>query len=302
MAGSLTPSSVKAFDVHTAQDEPFERPDLLKIGEQRLSPMELRQIRFIRSTFEQGRAQNIIPFLQRTFGVWWIYHCTKHLIRLHGVERLPNFEREQSFIFVANHRSFFDLYVVTAYLIKLGMKQRIVFPVRAKFFYESYSGLFVNGIMSFFAMYPPLFRERKKAPVNVASLKELSWLIRRGGAFVGMHPEGTRNTSDNPYDLLDAQPGVGKVIREARVPVIPIFINGLVNDLKRQVLSNFDRTGKPIHVVFGQPVVLEDLLAQRPSPRLHREISSRCLSAIAELGNEERGFRVEAGEAPAQHS
>ena len=283
---------------NTRKDEELERPDLLKIGERRLSPMELRQIRFIRSTFEQGRAQSLIPFLQRTFGVWWIYHCTKHLIRLHGLERIPELGREESFIFVANHRSFFDLYVVTAYLIKHGMKQRIVFPVRANFFYDSYSGLFVNGIMSFFAMYPPLFRDRSKAPVNVASLKELAWLIRRGGAFVGMHPEGTRNTGDDPYTLLDAQPGVGKVIREARVPVIPIFINGLVNDLKRQVTSNFDRTGEPIYVVFGQPVALDDLLEQKPSPRLHREISSRCLSAIAALGKEERALRMASGESP----
>jgi 1-acyl-sn-glycerol-3-phosphate acyltransferase len=259
--------------------------------------MELRQIRFIRSTFDEGRVQSVIPFLQRTLGVWWIHHCTKHLTRLHGLERLPKLDKRQSFIFVANHRSFFDLYVVTAYLIKHGMQQRIVFPVRANFFYDSYPGLLVNGIMSFFAMYPPLFRDRSKAAVNVASLKELSWLIRRGGAFVGMHPEGTRNTGSDPYTLLEAQPGVGKVIRDANVPVIPIFINGLVNDFKRQVTSNFDRTGQPVYVVFGEPVELGDLVRQKASPRLHREISARCLSAIAKLGEEERALRASAGDA-----
>jgi 1-acyl-sn-glycerol-3-phosphate acyltransferase len=63
---------------------------------------------------------------------------------------------------VSNHRSFFDLYVVTGYLVKRNMPHRLVFPVRANFFYDRRLGLFVNGVMSFFAMYPPLFQRRKK--------------------------------------------------------------------------------------------------------------------------------------------
>lgn len=272
----------------------LERPDLLKIGTKRLSPLELRQVRFIRSTYESPRADKIIRYLQRTVGTAWIDVCTKHLRRVHGFERIPPLSPDESFIFVCNHRSFFDLYVITMELFRRGMTQRIVFPVRAHFFYDSYLGLFVNGVMSFFAMYPPIFREKQKAFVNVASLQELSYLIRRGGVFVGMHPEGTRNTSDDPLAFLPAQPGVGKIIHESRVKVIPVFINGLLpHDLKRQVLSNFDGTGRPIHIVFGAPIDFSNEFAQKSSPKLHRAISERCMEAIAELGREERALRAE---------
>lgn len=274
-----------------------KRPDLLKVGNKRLTPTELRQIEFIRSTFESPVADKLIRFMQRTFGVWWIYVCTKRLLRIHGFARLPRLTQEDSFIFVSNHRSFFDLYVITMVLLKNGWRQRIVFPVRSNFFYDSYTGLFVNGIMSFFAMYPPLFRDKKKAFVNVASLQELSYLIRRGGAFVGMHPEGTRNTNEDPLEFLPAQPGVGKIIREARVPVIPVFINGLLpNDLKRQVLSNFDGSGRPINVVFGEPIDFSEEFEQKSSPKLHRAIAERCMAAIHQLGLEEQQLRMASGD------
>jgi 1-acyl-sn-glycerol-3-phosphate acyltransferase len=154
-------------------------------------------------------------------------------------------------------------------------------------------GLFVNGAMSFFAMYPPIFRERQRVALNVTSLGELVWLLRRGGTFAGLHPEGTRKLDDDPYTFLPAQTGVGRVIHESRVTVLPVFINGLNNDLRRQVVSNFDNTGQPINVVFGKPVDFGGLLGRRASPRLYRTIAERTLEAISELGAEERRLRSE---------
>jgi len=271
---------------------------LLAVAKGRLSPVELRTLRFIRGSYESANADKLIRLLQRTVGTWWIDVCTRHLRNVHGFERLPVLGPEDSFIFVCNHRSFFDLYVITRELFNRGMTQRIIFPVRASFFYDSSAGLLVNGVMSFFAMYPPLFRDKKKGFVNAASLDELVRLIQRGGFFVGIHPEGTRNTNPDPLELLPAQPGVGKVIHGARVPVIPVFINGLLpNDLKRQVLSNFDGTGRPINIVFGQPIDFSAELEQKSSPRLHRAIAERCMQAILALGHEERELRTAAGQA-----
>ncbi len=268
-----------------------ERPDLVRIGRKRLSFWERAIIRFVRRTLEPGRLDRFLRFCQRTVGQSWIHHFTKHLRQVHGVERLPPLNGPESIIFVANHRSFFDLYVITAELVRRGMKKRIVFPVRSGFFYDSPVGLFVNGVMSFFSMYPPIFRSKKKATLNLHGLSELGFLLSRGGVFVGMHPEGTRKRDDDPYTFLPAQPGVGKVIFEARTQVVPVFVNGLINDLPRQVKSNFDGTGKPIHVVFGRPIDLADLLAERGSPRVHRAIAERCMRAIGELGQEEKALR-----------
>jgi 1-acyl-sn-glycerol-3-phosphate acyltransferase len=149
--------------------------------------------------------------------------------------------------------------------------------------------------MSFFAMYPPLFRERKKLILNPTALDELSWLLRRGGMFCGIHPEGTRKKDDDPYTFLPAQRGVGRIIQGARVPVIPVFINGLVNDLTRQVESNFDSSGRSIHVVFGAPIDFGDLLDEPPSARTEQRIADRTLEVIGQLGQEEKRLRAELG-------
>jgi 1-acyl-sn-glycerol-3-phosphate acyltransferase len=272
-----------------------QRPDLVVQGRKRLSWMERGLIRFVRYSFEPGAFDRAIRWCQRFIGSSWIHHFTKHLRRIHGLERLPAFGREQSFIVVCNHRSFFDLYVVTAELVRRGLAQRMVFPVRSSFFYTNPLGLLVNGVMSFFAMYPPIFRERRQAALNPTSLDELVWLLRRGGVFAGMHPEGTRKRDDDPYTLLPAQRGVGRIIRDARVPVVPVFINGLINDLPRQVWSNFDGSGTAIIAVFGAPIDFGELLAQPSTPRTHQAIAERALKAVAALGQEEKALRAELG-------
>jgi 1-acyl-sn-glycerol-3-phosphate acyltransferase len=268
------------------------RPDLLALGKGKLNLIERSQIAFVRRTLEPGLLDRSMRLCQRTVGQGWIHHCTKHLRHVYGMERLPMFEPGKSYVLVSNHRSFFDLYVITSHLVRSGLPHRIVFPVRSAFFYTSPVGLFVNGVMSFFAMYPPIFRERRQAALNVASLRELGWMLSRGGVVAGLHPEGTRNKGDDPYTFLPAQRGVGKVLHDADVAVIPVFINGLINDLYRQVHSNFDRTGRKIVVVFGEPVRLDDLRAERGSPRVHQAIAQRALQAIGKLGEEEKVHRA----------
>ncbi len=270
----------------------MEQPDLLAAGGNRLSRVERAQIAFIRRSFEPGALDQTIRWFQRNLGAVWIDHATRQLRRVHGLDRLPRWGPEQSFICVSNHRSFFDLYVVTAELVRRGLPQRIAFPVRAAFFYDNPLGFVVNGAMSFFAMYPPIFRERKKLTLNVTSLEELAWLLQRGGTFAGVHPEGTRKKDDDPYTFLPAQRGVGRLIHDARVPVVPVFVNGLGNDIVRQVKSNYDGSGTPINIVFGAPVDFGDLLDQRRSPRTDRAIAERTLEVIGELGQEERRIRA----------
>jgi 1-acyl-sn-glycerol-3-phosphate acyltransferase len=260
-----------------------------------LSPLEQAQIEFVRGSFEDGPLDRAVRLAQRYVGSTWIEHSTRRIRHVHGLERLPRFDANKSYLVVSNHRSFFDLYVITGYLVHRGLPHRLAFPVRSKFFYDARLGLFVNGAMSFFAMYPPIFRERNRAALNLASLDETARLLRRGGMFVGLHPEGTRNQGEDPYTLLPAQGGVGRVIQASRVEVIPVFVNGLCNDLPEQLLGNFTRKGTPIVVNFGAPVDFGSMLDEPPSPRLHKRISEHALDAIRKLGEEERQLRAALG-------
>lgn len=278
-----------------SEPPPASRPDLVATGRERLSFWERVIVRFVRGTFNKGLVDGAIRYLQHHLGSLWIHHCTKNLRQIHHLARVPRLERRQSYIFVSNHRSFFDMYVISGDLVRRGMQHRIVFPVRSTFFYDNPIGLFVNGVMSFFAMYPPLFRERKKLILNPTSLDELSWLLKQGGMFCGIHPEGTRKKDDDPYTFLPAQRGVGRIIHGARVPVIPVFINGLINDLPRQVESNFDGSGKEVLVVYGEPIDFGDLLDEPASARVEQRIADRTLEAIGKLGQEEKRIRAGLG-------
>lgn len=249
-------------------------------------------VRLVRKSLEPGLLDQALRLGQRTLGCNWIDICTRNIRQVHGHERMGTLEPKKSYVMVSNHRSFFDMYTIMAYLMKRGFSHRILFPVRSNFFYDRPLGIVVNGVMSFFAMYPPVFRDRKLAHLNVASLDETSRLLRQGGIFVGLHPEGTRNLSDDPYTLLPARSGVGRIIYQARVEVLPVFINGLGNDLVRQVTGNFTRTGKTINVVFGAPVEFQGLLDAAPSHRVFKQIAESTLDAVRALGEEERILRA----------
>lgn len=263
------------------------------LAKQRLGWIERFNLRVVRASFRPGPVNRLIRFLQRNVGQFWIHHCTKNLRHVIGAERIePVLRGEGSVLVVSNHRSFFDLYVVTAELIRRGMNKRIAFMVRSKFFYDSIFGLIVNFLMSFLAMYPPVFRERSKLAMNVLALEEMSWLLSGGGVFAGIHPEGTRKQDDDPYSFLPAKPGVGRIIRHAKVTVIPVFITGLGNDLVEQVRGNFNGKGDRIVIVFGDPIEFGELLDESPSPRVYTLIAEHCMDAIGALREEEKSFRA----------
>ncbi len=151
-------------------DKALRAPELPRIAHAHL--------RIVQKSLEPGLWDSALRLGQRTFGCNWIEICTRNIRDVYGRERLGTLTRDKSYIVVSNHRSFFDMYVITAYLVKRGLSHRILFPVRSNFFYDSAAGIFVNGVMSFFAMYPPVFRERALAHLNVASLDETIRLLR----------------------------------------------------------------------------------------------------------------------------
>src|SRR5262245_49513740 len=202
-------AAAKASKAIATSDEPSPRSrgrarELLEFGDL-LSPTEQKQIAFVRKSFEPGALDRAVRLAQRYIGSNWIEHCTKNIRHVHGIDRLPTMDPKKSYLVLSNHRSFFDLYVIAGYLVNRDMPHRLLFPVRSQFFYDKPIGLFVNGVMSFCAMYPPVFREKHRAALNLASLDETARLLQRGGMFVGLHPEGTRNKDPDPYALLPAQ-------------------------------------------------------------------------------------------------
>jgi len=209
-----------------------------------------------------------------------------------GIENVESTDASRPLVLVANHRSFFDMYTVSSVLFRRTSRPIVLyFPVRAKFFYDSPVGWFVNLVMGWWAMYPPFFREEKEArkrAFDKFSVRELVRLCTVGpGHVIGFHPEGKRNLSTDPYNFLPAQPGIGKVVYEAKPQVVPVFVTGLINDLPRQILGNWTG-GEKVRIWFGEPIELSEFYAKRDSIRTHKEIADFLMTKIAELGEKDR--------------
>lgn len=259
-----------------------------------LSPMERFAWRVTRR-MNRGGWKRLWTFCQRTVGMGWIRVCSYNLMRVHGLEHVEAVSHERPLLLVSNHRTFFDMYVVSAELFRRTRREkRLFFPVRGRFFYESPVGMLVNFLMGWWSMYPPFFAAGnrplpEKREFDKYSMRELVDLCRRGrGHIVGFHPEGTRNRDPDPYSLLPPKFGVGKLIREADPQVVPVFVTGLQSDLWKQVKGNW--TGaEPIRIHFGAALDFSAFRG-REGMRVYKEIAEYVMSEIARLGERDRAL------------
>ena len=258
-----------------------------------LSGFERFAYRFVRR-MNRGAWKRFWTWCQSTMGAGWIHLSTYNIMNIYGLEHVEAASRERPLLLVANHRSFFDMYAVSAMLFKkTKWRKQLFFPVRGRFFYQNPVGLVVNLIMGWFSMYPPFFATGdhplpEKRTFDKFSFRLLTELARTGpGNVIGFHPEGTRNKNSDPYSFLRAQPGVGKLIMDAKPQVIPVFIAGLCNDLPRQVARNWNRE-EVIRLHFGPVIDLTDYLGRPDRLRTHKEIADALMEKIAELAEQDR--------------
>jgi len=228
----------------------------------------------------------------RQVGNRWIQGAIGRRLRFIGLEGAIALEPDRGVLLCANHRSFFDQYVLMSILYdRASWPKRCFFPVRSNFFYEAWSGIAVNGIIGGFVMWPPIFRDVSRSEENKHAIDEICELIQEPGTVVGMHPEGTRGKGPDPYELLPAQPGVGQVVMRARPIVLPAFINGLGNNILSELTSRWNSKAGPINCVFGAPVDFGDLLEGKPRPAQYKRVADRIAAEIKKLGEIERKAR-----------
>ena len=258
-----------------------------------LSPFERFAFRFTHR-MNLGRWKRFWTWCQSVLGAGWIQISTYNLMRVYGLEHVEALDHSRPILLVANHRSFFDMYVVSTTLFrKTKWRKQLFFPVRGRFYYQNPIGMFVNLIMGWWSMYPPFFVTGKnpvpeKRAFDKYSLRRLVQLCSEGaGNVIGFHPEGTRNKEADPYSYLRPQPGVGRLIKEANPQVLPVFIAGLGNNLPKQVLGNWFG-GAKIRIHFGPQPDLSEFIGKKDHMRTYKEIGEFLMSKIAELGEADR--------------
>jgi 1-acyl-sn-glycerol-3-phosphate acyltransferase len=234
----------------------------------------------------------------RNFSMRWVRLVLERRMLVEGLAELRDLEPPRGVLLVSNHRSFFDQYAALMAVMTYGARwgRSLNFPVRSEFFYDKPTGLFLNYFVAGGAMFPPIYRDATRQALNAQSIECIVELLHTPGNLVGVHPEGTRGKGPDPYQLLSAQPGVGKMALLARPTVIPLFINGLSNDFVADVRANFkpiSRREFPLIAVFGQPVEYADLLDEKPRPTLYKKTADRFMREVAELGKREKELRAQ---------
>ena len=263
-----------------------------------LTRIEKLALRFGELANEDPRGKWLQTKFLRGFSYVWVRKAIARRMLAEGLEDLMALRPPAGVMLVANHRSFFDSYcmLLACYMGPVPWSKSLQFPVRSNFFYDKPLGIVINAAIAGGAMYPPIFRQAERRQLNDEALERMVEILQRPGSVLGMHPEGTRGKGPDPYALLPAQPGVGKVALLAKPMIVPAFINGLGNNILEDIRINFTkeaRRGKAIITVFGPPIDYEDLKAEKPRPTLYKKAADRFMIEVKKLSEIERALRAD---------
>jgi 1-acyl-sn-glycerol-3-phosphate acyltransferase len=263
-----------------------------------LTRMERIALRFGELANEDPRGKWLQTRFLRGVSYIWVRASLANRMLVENLDQLMTLRPETGVLLVSNHRSFFDQYamLLACYMGPVPWSKRLFFPVRSNFFYDQPLGVVINAAIAAGAMYPPVYRQAERRALNDDALDRMVEIVKQPGNVLGMHPEGTRGKGADPYQLLPAQPGVGKLALVAKPTVIPAFSLGLSNNALDDIRSNFTREARrerAVITVFGPPVDYADLMAEKPRPTLYKKCADRFMAEIKKLGEIERGLRAD---------
>lgn len=181
----------------------------------------------------------------------------KKILRINA-KGLENFPQKSGFIIASNHRSHLDPPV-----INIISPVPVMFLAKAELFKIPVFGWFIKKAGAI-----PI--ERGKKGANKSLIKALK--ILKEGYTVGVFPEGTRA---KPKEFLKPKAGIGLLISKAKVPVVPVRIEGTDDVFPKD--SSFPKIGKsPIYVNVGKPIIFDENLE-------YEEIANNVMEEIKKL-------------------
>ena len=175
-----------------------------------------------------------------------LFLALPYLRRTPGMERL---DPRQRYLFVSNHVSLLDTILLGALCWRANCYPIIVLGDKSVW-HTSWLKKLLSSKIGF------LLERRKNNPNRINELQEFG---RAGNEFhLVVFPEGTRGDGVN---VATCQPGIFHISQEARLPIVPIFIENM------QLIST--KAGKfhpfagwrKVEVHFGEAIAPEKYLA-----------------------------------------
>ena len=177
-----------------------------------------------------------------------------------GLENIP---KDEPVVFIGNHRGFFDTVVSYSRMPRLtgfiAKKEMIGIPLLSQWMVQ------MNC----------LFLDRSNIKEGLKTI--LTGIEKvKGGISLWIFPEGTRNKSEDPADLMEFHEGSLKIAEKSGCPVIPVAITGTDDVFERHIPWI-----RKSHVIieYGEPIYLKELpLDKKKFPGAYtREIISEMI-------------------------
>jgi 1-acyl-sn-glycerol-3-phosphate acyltransferase len=161
-------------------------------------------------------------------------------------------------ILAANHQSYLDPVMVATWL-----QRPVCFMARSSLFENRHFGWFIRELHA----YPVRLGEG-----DIGAVKETIRLLQEGHVL-NIYPEGTRSLDG---EIKKMEKGIALVIRKAKVPVVPVAIDGSFQAWpKGHKLFHPQR----IRVKFGKPMYLSDMKGEQ----IVKELEGTMRKLLAEL-------------------
>lgn len=189
------------------------------------------------------------------FIAFYAFVCNR--LQVVGGEQLPD---EGGVLLAANHISGYDTVFLPVAVFRQHPFQMVWAPAKEELFENKFLGFLYRSWGAF-----PVRRGR-----DVRAGKHLGQLLQ--SEKVMLFPEGTRNKDGK---LGKGNRGVGKLIYDHRLTVIPTALTGINN-------WRFPGFGQRGRIHFGAPLDFSDLLQLDDCKETHLLIVERVMAAIAD--------------------
>ncbi len=213
---------------------------------------------------EQGRRERVEPSLFYRLSQVVSRPFLRLLFRheSHGLENIPD---RTGAVVATNHASNLDPPLVGADV------RRPLFTMAKQSLHETpILGTLIRSLYSF-----PV----RRGVLDTSALRTAVTLLENGN-LVLMFPEGTRTTDG---ELQRPRPGVGKIVSEAEVPVVPGYVKGTYEAWpKGQTIPKPRKTS----VYFGEPIRMPDRAGKANGRQEYEAISARIIDEIRNIQNQ----------------
>ncbi len=198
-------------------------------------------------------------------GRWWARIILKLLLIPVKVEGYEHLEKEQSYVFVANHQGAFDIFLIYGYLnrnFKWMMKYQLRSIPFVGFACEKSHQIFVD----------------KRGPKKIKASYDAARETLKDGISLTLFPEGARTFTGH---MGVFRRGAFSLADELQLPVVPLTINGSFNIMPRMRDMHFVEW-HPMTLTIHQPIYPVGQGDENISATLHQAYDSVMSALVPE--------------------